>query len=571
MTTEMRGSYLDSQVAGEFDVLVVGAGFGGLYALYRLRQLGYSVQVLEQGEGVGGTWYWNRYPGARCDVESMEYSYSFSPELEQEWEWTERYPTQPEILRYINHVADRFDLRRDICLGARVIQATYDDASERWTLTLANGERYAGRYFVAASGCLSSRLEPPFKGIETFSGDWHHTAAWPQGGADFTGKRVGVVGTGSTGIQAIPQIARQAKQLYVFQRTPNFSVPAQNRPLSEEFQRDMKARYRAHRQAAKESAFGVPVEPNPRSALELTPAEANAELNARWAAGGGATMMLAFADLLIDERANEVAAEFVRAKIREVVKDQRTAEMLCPTDHPLGTKRICVDIDYYATYNRDNVTLVDVRSAPIAEITPTGMKLADGQEFELDAIVFAIGFDAMTGALFDMNVRGRDGVLLEDRWAEGPRTYLGLMTTGFPNLFIITGPGSPSVLSNMVVSVEQHVDWIADLLVAMRERGRSTVEPTPGAEESWYAHCTEIGNSTLFPRAKSWYTGQNVPGKPFVFMPYVGGVGPYRQACAEVAAAGYTGFWFDGSPVALSPREHEFAQQAAPIVSDASG
>jgi len=569
MTTEMR-SDPGARLAGEFDVLVVGAGFGGLYALYRLRELGYSVQVLEQGDGVGGTWYWNRYPGARCDVESMEYSYSFSPELEQEWEWTERYPTQPEILRYINHVADRFDLRRDIRLGARVTEAVFDGTSERWVLTLADGERYAGRYFVAASGCLSSRLEPTFEGIETFGGDWYHTAAWPKGGVDFTGKRVGIVGTGSTGIQAIPQIARQADHLYVFQRTPNFSVPAQNRPLSGEFQRDMKERYRAHRKAARESAFGVPVEPNPRSALTVTPEEAHAELDARWTFGGGATMMLAFADLLSDERANEIAAEFVRAKIRETVKDQRTAEMLCPTDHPLGTKRICVDIDYYATYNRDNVTLVDVRSAPIAEITPAGVRLADGRGFELDAIVFAIGFDAMTGALFDMNVRGRDGMLLEDKWADGPRTCLGLMTAGYPNLFIITGPGSPSVLSNMVVSIEQHVDWIADLLAAMRARGANTVEPTREAEESWSAHCTQIGNSTLFPRAKSWYTGQNVPGKPFVFMPYVGGVGAYRQACAEVAEGGYTGFSFDGSPAALPIPEHALAQRPAAIVSDTS-
>ena len=377
MTTNGDDRTLSARVAGEFDVLVVGAGFAGLYALYLLRMLGYSVQVLEQADEVGGTWYWNCYPGARCDVESMEYSYSFSPELEQEWEWTERYPAQPEILRYINHVADRFDLRRDIRLGTRVTGASYDEESGRWMLATESGTRYVGRYFIAASGCLSSRLEPKFSGVRTFRGEWYHTAAWPRNGVDFSGKRVGVVGTGSTGIQVIPQIAKQAEHLYVFQRTPNFSVPAHNGPLREEFQRDMKARYRAHRAAARQSAFGVPVEANNKSALEVSPDEARAELDARWEYGGGATMMLSFADLLSDERANEIAAGYVRGKIREIVKDQRTAGMLRPFDHPLGTKRICVDTGTTRPTTVTTSTLVDVRSAPIAKSCRPACRLAD--------------------------------------------------------------------------------------------------------------------------------------------------------------------------------------------------
>jgi cation diffusion facilitator CzcD-associated flavoprotein CzcO len=531
--------------ATEVDVIVVGAGFSGLYALHRLRGIGLTVRVFEQADDVGGTWYWNRYPGARCDVESLDYSYSFSSELEQEWEWTERYPTQPEILRYLRYVADRFDLRHDIQFNTRITSATFDDGANRWVVTTADGERWSARIIIPAVGCLSSRLEPRIEGLETFRGAWYHTAAWPKEGVDFTGKRVGVVGTGSTGIQVIPQVARQADHLYVFQRTPNFSVPAQNRPLAPEVQAAMKARYREHRQEARESAFGVPAEPNPRSALEVTAAQRVQELDRRWQHGGGATMLLAFADLLVDERANEAAAEYVRGRIREIVDDPQVAEMLCPTDHPIGTKRICVDIDYYETYNRDNVTLVDIRQAPIGEITPQGVRLADGREFDVDVIVFAIGFDAMTGALFDMNICGRDGVRLQDKWADGPRTYLGLATSGFPNLFMITGPGSPSVLSNMVVSLEQHVDWLTDLLAYAREQGFDRVEATREAEDAWCRHCSEVANATLFPRARSWYTGQNVPGKPFVFMPYVGGVGVFRQVCEEIATKGCEGFAFD--------------------------
>ena len=526
-----------------FDAVVVGAGFAGMYQLYKLRELGMTTRVYEAGDGVGGTWYWNRYPGARCDVESLEYSYSFSPELEQEWQWTERYPTQPEILRYANHVADRFDLRKDIQLNTRVTSAHYDEATKRWSITTNTGEAVTARYIVMATGCLSMPNRPNFKGLDDFTGPWYHTGMWPKEGVDFSGLRVGVIGTGSTAIQAIPQIARQAAHLYVFQRTPNFSMPAQNGPLSDEFQRAMKARYREHRQAARESAFGVPfavTELSVKSALEVTPEEREREFESRWQYGG-ATIIASFADFLTNKEANDYAAEFVRNKIRQVVKDPAVAELLAPKDHPIGTKRPCVDIGYYETYNRDNVTLVDVRSAPIERLTAKGL-LTGGKEYELDAIVFATGFDAMTGALFKIDIRGKGGQALKEKWADGPRAYLGLAVEGFPNLFTITGPGSPSVLSNMIVSIEQHVEWITDCIKHMREQDLASIEATRAAEDAWVEHVAVVGNYTLYPLANSWYVGANIPGKPRVFMPYIGGVGNYRKKCDEVAASGYEGF-----------------------------
>jgi cyclohexanone monooxygenase len=557
----------------EFDALIVGAGFSGLYSLYRMRELGLSARVFERGDGVGGTWYWNRYPGARCDVESLEYSYSFSEELEQEWEWTERYPRQPEIESYLNHVADRFDLRKDIEFNTAVTAVSYDDDDQRWTVQTDDGSRYRAQFLILGVGCLSSRLDPArfFKGVDTFKGDWYHTGAWPKEGVNFTGKRVAVIGTGSTGIQVIPQVAKSAEQVYVFQRTPNFSVPAQNGPLSDEDQKAMKARYREHRKAAKESAFGVPAEVNERSALEVSEDEARRELEKRWQLGGGATIMLSFADLLTNEDANGVVQEFVRSKIREIVHtDPKVAEMLCPSDHFLGTKRICVDTEYYQTYNRSNVTLTSVRENPIVEVTPTSLRLEDGQAFEVDIIVFAIGYDAMTGPLFDIDIRGREGLLLRDKWAHGPRTYLGLTTHGFPNMFIITGPGSPSVLSNMVVSIEQHVDWLTDAIEHVLKTDRHTIEATEEAEDAWGQHVTEVGNATLFPRTKSWYTGANVPGKPRVFTPYVGGVGPYWQTIQQIAEKDYEGFIVDGSGTPLErPRDAEFvAQEPAHVLGD---
>ena len=535
----------------DLDAVVVGAGFAGLYALHRLRGLGLRVRVFEQGDGVGGTWYWNRYPGARCDIESLDYSYSFSEELEQEWEWSERYPTGPEILGYLNHVADRFELRRDIQLSTRVERAEYDEAAERWLLTTAGGARFSARYCVMASGCLTSVNRPEFEGLDDFEGEWHHTARWPHDGVELAGKRIGVIGTGSTGIQLIPQLARQAGQLHVFQRTANFSMPAHNKPLDPEVQRSAKAGYRERRQLARESLSGVPrshPEAIPqRSALDVTPAEREQIFERGWAEGGIGGVLLSFNDINVNPEANAAAAEFVRSKIRQIVVDPETAERLCPTTHPIGTKRICVDINYYETYNRDNVTLVDVRTDPIERITPTGIKTRDGH-YELDLIVFATGFDAITGALLEIDIRGRAGQTLRQKWSESPRTYLGLTLAGFPNMFLVTGPGSPSVLSNMVCSIEQHIDWIADCIGYLRERGLDTIEATAEAESGWVAHVAEVAGATLFPRANSWYLGANIPGKPRVFMPYLGGVGAYRSHCDEVAEKGYEGFALAGAP-----------------------
>jgi cation diffusion facilitator CzcD-associated flavoprotein CzcO len=528
-------------VARDLDAVIVGAGFSGLYMLYRLRGMGLSALVLERGGGVGGTWYWNRYPGARCDIESMDYSYSFSHELEQEWEWTERYATQPEILRYLEHVADRFDLRRDIRFHTRVTAAHYYEDSNRWEVTTEDGDRLRARYCVMATGNLSSVKRPDFPGLDSFEGEWHHTAEWPHEGVDFSGRRVGVIGTGSTAIQVIPQVAEHADHLYVFQRTANFSMPAQNRPLDPEEQRRIKARYAERRRLSRESEPGIPVLPPERATFEVTAEERQRTYEAGWRRGGINALSGAFTDFFTDRQANETAAEFTREKIRQVVRDPGVAEALAPRLNPIGTKRTCVDIGYFATYNRDNVELVDVRRAPIIAITPRGIRTQD-REYEVDDIVFAIGFDAMTGALREIDIRGVDGQALRDKWAEGPRTYLGIACAGFPNLFMITGPGSPSVLSNMVISIEQHVDWIADCIAYARERGADRIEATVEAEDAWVDHVNELADATLYPLANSWYVGANIPGKPRVFMPYVGGVGAYRRVCDEVAARDYEGF-----------------------------
>jgi cation diffusion facilitator CzcD-associated flavoprotein CzcO len=528
----------------DIDVAVVGAGFAGLYMLHRLRGLGLRARVFERGADVGGTWFWNRYPGARCDIESVDYCYSFSRELLAEWAWTERYATQPEILRYLRHVADRFDLRRDIQLGTRVSSLRYDEPGGRWLAT-AGDEVVSARYCVLAVGNLSSAKRPDFAGLGSFRGEWYHTARWPPGGVSFQGKRVGVVGTGSTAIQAIPQIARQADQLYVFQRTPNYSMPAQNRPLPPEELSEVVRGYPERRRVAERSDAGVPIAPPERSALEVTAEERQRTYEAGWRRGGINALSNAFTDFFTDERANVTAQEFARQKIVQVVRDRSVAAALCPAHH-MGTKRTCVDIGYFDTYNRGHVHLVDVRTSPVTRVTPSGLETAAG-EYGLDVIVFAIGFDAITGALLEIDIRGRDGASLAGKWAHGPRSYLGLSVAGFPNLFIVTGPGSPSVLSNMVVSIEQHVDWITDCLSYLEGRGFDRIEASAAAEDAWVDHVNEIAGATLYPRASSWYVGANIPGKPRVFMPYVGGCGAYRRECDEVAGRGYAGFVLDGS------------------------
>jgi cation diffusion facilitator CzcD-associated flavoprotein CzcO/acetyl esterase/lipase len=530
----------------EVDVVVAGAGFAGLYLLYRLRKLGFSVRVIEAAADVGGTWYWNRYPGARCDIATTDYSYSFDPELEKAWTWSEKYATQPEILRYAQFVADRYDLRRDIDFGTRVQAARWDDAAACWRLRTDAGEDITCRHYVMATGCLSQPKTPDIEGAGSFKGEVYYTSRWPHQGVDFTGKRVAVIGTGSSGIQSIPIIAGQARQLTVFQRTPNFSIPAGNGPVRPERRAPLEADREAYRKAAKWSRAGVPNEPTQIYGRYSPPEVHRERFEAAWQTGELIPILGVFADQILFPDSNAIVAEMVREKIRAVVKDPQTAELLCPKDHPFGTKRPCLDTNYYATFNLPHIRLVDLRSHPIRTITETGIALAD-EMMEFDAIVYATGFDAMTGALVAVDIAGRDGLTLKQKWAHGPITYLGLMTVGFPNFFTITGPGSPSVLSNMMVSIEQHVDWVADCLAQLRAKGQRTIEPTETAEAGWQTHVNDCATITLFPTADSWYMGANVPGKPRVFLPYVGGVDAYRKICDEVVAQDYLGFQRSGA------------------------
>jgi len=538
------------QIAGPtpgFDVVIVGAGFAGMYMLHRARLLGLRVCAIEKATDVGGVWYWNRYPGARCDVESLQYSYSFSEELQQEWHWSERFAAQPEILTYASHVADRFDLRRDIRFSTGVTEAHYDEAAALWQLQTDQGESLTTRFCIMATGCLSNARTPPLPGLDDFTGKTYHTGEWPHEGVDFSGQRVGVIGTGSSGLQAIPMLAAQAKELVVFQRTPNFSLPARNAPMDEAYEKAWKAQYPKKRQKAREETLsGVLYDRSSLKAHESSAEDRQSEYERRWA-GGGINFMHSFNDLMQNMSSNETAADFVRAKIRATVHKPEVAELLAPKDHPIGSKRICVDSNYYATYNRENVTLVDLRAAPIVSITPTGLQTAD-QHYQLDSLVFATGYDAMTGALLKMNITGRNGKSLADCWQDGPRTYLGLAIAGFPNMFTITGPGSPSVLSNMIFAIEQHVDWIVDCLSHLRVQNITSIEADAQAQEAWVEHVNHVADQTLFPLANSWYMGANVPGKPRVFMPYAGGVGPYRQKCDDVAAKGYEGFHLQALP-----------------------
>ena len=523
------------------DAVIVGAGFAGLYAIHKLRKAGLAVQSFEAGDGVGGTWYWNRYPGARCDVESMEYSYSFSEELQQEWKWRELYSSQPEILRYANHVADRFGLRDAIRFSTRVVSAEFDPGTDLWTVRTDKGDVVQARFLIMAGGCLSAPRMPDFPGRDSFRGKLYHTGTWPHEGVDFSSQRVGLIGTGSSGIQAIPMIAAQAAHLTVFQRTANYSLPAWNTAMKRDYEEWFKAFYPARREKARYSAAGIACHPTPdKGALQVSDEERERVYEAGWLRGGPGFTRI-YNDILSNAQANETMAEFVRAKIRSKVKDPAVAALLTPTDHAIGTKRICVDTDYYETYNRENVELVDVRKHPIVEITPDGLRTS-GREYEFDAIVFATGYDAMTGAILAIDIRVKGQRSLAQKWADGPRTYLGLTTAGFPNLFMVTGPGSPSVLTNMISSIEQHVDWITDCVQYLRRKGLRRIEARQQAEDAWVEHVNEVGDRTLFPLANSWYVGANIPGKPRVFMPYVGGLGVYRMKCADVAFKGYEGF-----------------------------
>ena len=522
------------------DAVVVGAGFAGLYMLHRLREAGFSVQGFEIGEDVGGTWYWNRYPGARCDVESIDYSFSFDPDLEQEWNWTERFATQPEIRRYLQHVADRFALRPLIQFNTRVEASRWSEDIKRWRVRTDAGEIVEARFLILATGSLSAAKVPDIPGVDSFAGDLLHTASWPEDGYDFTGKRVGVIGTGSSGIQAVPLIAQQAGHLTVFQRTPSFTVPARNAKLTDDYVADVKRRYREHRAAVRGTAPGVIWETKGQPALAVSEEEREAAYEAAWQRGGPG-FPATFTDLIIDAQSNRTAADFIRSKIRQLVNETETAASLCPQDYPIGSKRIAVDTDYYATFNRPNVTLTDLRKDPLVEIVPNGVHTASGL-VEIDTLVLATGFDAMTGSFLRIDVRNAEGRSLADKWSAGPRTYLGLMSEGFPNFFIIAGPGSPSVLNDMVLSIEQHVEWVADCVVALREAGQERIEPTAEAEDNWVQRLNVAASKTLYISGNSWYLGANVPGKPRVFMPYIGGVASYRRICDRVVDNNYSGF-----------------------------
>jgi cyclohexanone monooxygenase len=525
----------------ETDVVIIGAGFSGLYAHHRLRRLGLSLTGFEAGPDVGGVWYWNRYPGARCDVESLDYCYSFSRELLDEWRWNERYATQPEILAYIEHVAQRFDLRRDIAFETRVVAATFDEVAQRWLVETNRGHRVSARFVIAASGCLSEPKAPDFAGLQDFTGQWVQTSLWPKEGVELAGRRVAMIGTGSSGIQSIPLIAQEAAHLTVFQRTPNYTLPACNAPIDPEYEAKVRADYLAHCQRNKQTKGGTQSRlATGLSVHEVAEADRAEAFERAWQFGG-AGMQVLFRDLLAELPANRYVADFVAGKIRDIVKDPKTADLLTPRDYPFAAKRLCLDSDYYATFNRENVELVDISENPIERITPGGVQVA-GQEYSADLIIFATGFDAMTGSLLAMNITGRGGLPLRDHWREGPANYLGLMMSGFPNLFTVNGPGSPSVLANMLVTIEHHIDWIADCIAHVLDKDMATIEPDSRSEEAWSEEVQAVGAKTLYPLARSWYMGDNVPGKPRRFLAYAGGFDNYAARCAEVVEHGYRGF-----------------------------
>ena len=534
----------------DVDVVVVGAGFSGLYLLYRLRKAGFSTRVFERGGDVGGTWYWNRYPGARCDVESLQYSYSFDEQLQQDWHWPEKFSAQPDILAYANHVADRFNLKKDIEFNVEVKASRFDENLKTWKITTNTGEEIDAQYFIMATGCISTTQIPNIKGLSDYVGNTFHTGDWPHEEVDFSGQSIAVIGTGSSGIQSIPVLAKQAKKLTVFQRTPNYSIPSQNEPMTKKYERSWKDVYSERRKEMRYSAHGSLKDLNDVPALSVDEDQRQELYTKRWAIGGTG-FLGSFNDLLTNADANYTAAEYVRQQIKRVVKDKETAEILCPRSYPIGTKRICIDTGYFETYNRENVKLVDVSKKPIQRLVADGI-IVDDQLYAFDSIIFATGFDAMTGSIFNVDIKGRGGLALKEKWNAGPKTYLGLMSASFPNLFMITGPGSPSVKSNMIMSIEQHVDLVIETLLSMRRKGLSVVEPELEAENKWVDHVQEVANKTLFPQANSWYMGANIPGKPRLFMPYIGGVGAYREICEEIVANNYRGFKFEKSKQAIA-------------------
>ncbi|WP_245909052.1 flavin-containing monooxygenase [Mycobacterium neglectum] len=522
------------------DVIVVGAGFAGIYALHKFRSLGLTTRVFEAAPEVGGTWYFNRYPGARCDVESVDYCYSFSDELQQQWSWSEKYATQAEILRYLNWVVDTLDLRDGITFNTRVTSAVFDETALRWTVSTDERESVSARFCVMATGPLSAALTPDFEGLPTFAGEVYHTAHWPKEAVDFTGKRVAVIGTGSSGIQSIPIIADQADSLVVFQRTPNFSVPAGNRALTDQDIADYKAGYDERRRLSWRSGGGSPHIAHPKLTMEASAQERRAAFERRWELGG-VLFSKTFSDQMTDIEANDEARRFYEEKVRGVIDDPDVADLLIPNDHPIGTKRICTDTNYFQTFNRSHVELVSVRRTPIESIDATGINTSEAR-FDVDAIVLATGFDAMTGALAKIEIVGRDGHTLRDDWADGPRTYLGLCVDDFPNLFMVSGPGAPAVLANMVLHAEAHVNWIAEAITYLDDHGHTAIEATADAVEDWNAELSRRAEASLFTRANSWYMGANVPGKPRGFMLFIGGFATYLDICNEVVAAGYKGF-----------------------------
>lgn len=525
----------------ELDVLVVGAGFSGLYSLHRLRTLGRTAHVVEADNDLGGVWYRNRYPGARCDIESVDYCYSFDDSIVQEWTWTERYPAQPEILRYIRFVADRLDLRPGISFDTRVVSMHWQEERRAWQVTTSRGDSITARHVVMASGQLSKPQLPAIEGIADFAGQLVHTGDWPREGVELSGRRVGVIGTGSSGVQTIPQVAKQAAHLSVFQRTAHYAIPARNHDLDPAYVADLKSRFQEYREIARHHPGGTHRHIGTESALDVDPAALEETFRRHWEKGGP-DILAAYRDFRTDERAAEKAGEFVKQRIREIVEDPETAEALCPKGYPFGSKRLVLEIDYYATFNRDNVQLVDVGADPIARVDGRDVVLRSGARHELDVLVLATGFDALTGPLFDIDLRGRRGQLLEDAWRHGPQTYLGIGTHGFPNLYVVAGAGSPSVISNVLISIEQHVEWITDFIQYQFKNGLEVAEVEPDAQERWTQEVYDVAAPTLFMRGNSWYLGANVPGKPRVFALYLGGVGHYRDICDQVAADDYRGF-----------------------------